>query len=149
MENWINWYEQPYAEDDFSLNEFTEDALRRVSWKLFENQKDIVYMANETDNGIPKMREGAINYLYRAINNELGWLINYMVDRILVSYMKGNIDPSEEVKQWFKRNLPEGEDEQFWAEIDDYIWNDYVKHLGEEKTAKLWKKWGKTPRKEN
>lgn len=145
MENWVKWYEQPYAEDDSLLNKFVEDALRRISWRLFENQEDVVYMANETDNGIPKMREGAIDYIHMVARNELGWLVNYMVNRILVSYMKGNIDPSEEVKWWFKEDLPEGDDEQFWKEINEYIWQDYTEVLGEEKTAELWKHWGKVP----
>lgn len=145
MENWVKWYEQPYAEDDSLLNKFVEDALRRISWRLFENQEDVVYMANETDNGIPKMREGAIDYIHMVARNELGWLVNYMVNRILVSYMKGNIDPSEEVKWWFKEDLPKGDDEQFWKEINEYIWQDYAEVLGEEKTAELWKHWGKVP----
>lgn len=145
MENWVKWYEQPYAEDDSLLNEFIEDALRRTSWKLFGNQEKVVYMANETDNGIPKMREDAIDYIRMVARNELGWLVNYMVNRILVSYMKGNIDPSEEVKWWFKEDLPEGDDEEFWKEINEYIWQDYAKVLGEEKTAELWEKWGKVP----
>lgn len=145
MENWVKWYEQPYAEDDSLLNEFIEDALRRISWRLFDNQEKVVYMANETDNGIPKMREDAIDYIRMVARNELGWLVNYMVNRILVSYMKGNIDPSEEVKWWFKEDLPEGDDEEFWKEINEYIWQDYAKVLGEEKTAELWEKWGKVP----
>ena len=145
MENWVKWYEQPYAEDDSLLNEFIEDALRRISWRLFDNQEKVVYMANETDNGIPKMREDAIDYIRMVARNELGWLVNYMINRILVSYMKGNIDPSEEVKWWFKEDLPEGDDEEFWKEINEYIWQDYAKVLGEEKTAELWEKWGKVP----
>lgn len=145
MENWVKWYEQPYAEDDSLLNEFIEDALRRTSWKLFGNQEKVVYMANETDNGIPKMREDAIDYIRMVARNELGWLVNYMVNRILVGYMKNNIDPSEEIKWWFKEDLPEGDDEEFWKEINEYIWQDYAKVLGEEKTAELWKKWGKAP----
>lgn len=145
MENWVKWYEQPYAEDDSLLNEFIEDALRRTSWKLFGNQEKVVYMANETDNGIPKMREDAIDYIRMVARNELGWLVNYMVNRILVGYMKNNIDPSEEVKWWFKEDLPEGDDEEFWKEINEYIWQDYAKVLGEEKTAELWEKWGKVP----
>lgn len=150
MKNWVKWYEQPYAEDDFLLNQFIEDALHRVSWKLFDNQENVVYMANETDNGIPKMREDAIDYIRTVARNELGWLVNYMVNRILVSYMKGNIDPSEEVKWWFNEDLPEKEDvNQFWAEINEYIWQDYAKVLGEERTTELWEKWGKAPRKEN
>ena len=102
-------------------------------------------MANETDNGIPKMREDAIDYIRMVARNELGWLVNYMINRILVSYMKGNIDPSEEVKWWFKEDLPEGDDEEFWKEINECIWQDYAKVLGEEKTAELWEKWGKVP----
>lgn len=145
MENWVKWYEQPYAEDDSLLNEFIEDALRRTSWKLFGNQEKVVYMANETDNGIPKMREDAIDYIRMVARNELGWLVNYMVNRILVGYMKNNINPSEEVKWWFKEDLPEGDDEEFWKEINEYIWQDYAKVLGEEKTAELWEKWGKVP----
>ena len=145
MENWVKWYEQPYAEDDSQLNEFIEDALRRISWRLFDNQEKVVYMANETDNGIPKMREDAIDYIRMVARNELGWLVNYMINRILVSYMKGNIDPSEEVKWWFKEDLPEGDDEEFWKEINECIWQDYAKVLGEEKTAELWEKWGKVP----
>lgn len=149
MENWIKWYEQPYAEDDSRLNDFVENILHRVSWKLFENQEDIVYMANETDNGLPKLREDAIPYIQRAIEREFDWLIGYMTSRILVSYLKDNIDPSDEVKNWFQDDLPEGEDEQFWNEINDFIWEDYLKCMPEEQVRDLWKKWGKVPRKED
>ena len=149
MENWLEWYEKPYAEDDIKLNDFIEDALRHLSWELFRNQDKILYMANETDNGLPKMRDGAINYIRIITNNKLNWLVAYMINRILVAYLKGNIEPSEEIKQRFNEDLPEEDCEEFWADIDEYIWNDYAKYLGEEKTAELWKKWGKAPRKEN
>lgn len=149
MKKWIDWYENPYADDNDSLNDFVEKALGRVCWKLFENQEKILYMANETNNGIPKMREDAIDYISMTAHNELGWLVSYMINRILVAYLKGNVEPSEEIKWWFNEDLPEKEREQFWADIDEYIWNDYAKDLGEESTAKLWEKWGKAPRKEN
>lgn len=152
MNNWVEWYEQPYAEDNAKLNDFIEDALRRISWHLFDKQEKIVYMANETDNGIPKMREGAIQEISQTVHSEFGWLVNYMVSRILVAYMKGNIEPSEEVKLWFEDDLLDPEEDnigEFWKEINDYIWDDYVKVLGEERTAKLWEKWDKEPRKEN
>lgn len=152
MDKWVDWYEQPYADDEDKLNDFIKQALRRVSWHLFDKQEEIVYMANETENGIPKMKEGAIEEISRTVRSELGWLVNYMVNRILVAYMKGNITPSDEVKNWFEDDLCDPEEDnigQFWKEIDDYIWNDYVKVLGEERTAELWEKWGKAPRKED
>lgn len=149
MEKWIDWYEKPYAEDDIKLNDFIEDTLRYLSWELFRNQDKILYMANETDNGLPKMRDGAIDYIRIITNNKLNWLVTYMINRILVAYLKGNIEPSEEVKRRFNEDLPEEDCEEFWADIDEYIWNDYAKYLGEERTAELWEKWGKAPRKEN
>ena len=149
MRKWVDFYEQPYAEDDLLLNKFIEDILHRVSWKLFENQENVVYMAYETDSAIPKMREGAIDYIREVLRQELsGWMLPYMLNRILISYLKSNIEPSEDVKYHFNEDLIEYS-EDFWNEIDDYIWNDYAKQLGEARTAELWEKWGKAPRKEN
>lgn len=148
MNKMLDWYEEPYADDDALLNEFIERHLRRLSWGLFENQQDILYMANETDNKIPKMREGAIDYIRGKARLELSWLIEYMIDRTLISYLKENIEPSEEVKEWFRTGMSEENYEQLWADIDDYIWNDYAGVLGEARTAELWEKWGKKPREE-
>lgn len=148
MNKMLDWYEEPYADDDALLNEFIERHLRRLSWGLFENQQDILYMANETDNKIPKMREGAIDYIRGKARLELSWLIEYMIDRTLISYLKENIEPSEEVKEWFKTGMSEEDYKQLWADIDDYIWNDYAGVLGEARTAELWEKWGKKPREE-
>lgn len=148
MDKWIDWYEQPYTDDEDKLNDFIEQTLHRVSWHLFEEQEKIVYMANETENGIPKMKEGAIDKISQQIHSEFSWLVNYMINRILIAYMKSNIDPSDEVKYWFEDDLRDPEEDnigQFWKEIDDYIWNDYAEVLGEKRVAELWKKWGKTP----
>lgn len=148
MNKMLDWYEEPYADDDALLNEFIERHLRRLSWGLFENQHDILYMAHETNNKIPKMREGAIDYIRGKARLELSWLIEYMIDRTLISYLKENIEPSEEVKEWFRTGMSEEDYEQLWADIDDYIWNDYAGALGEARTAELWEKWGKKPREE-
>lgn len=143
MSEWIEMYERPYAEDDALLNDFVNDALRRASWHLFEKQEEIVYMANETESGIPKMKEGAIDIVRAELNHELAWLREYMVNRILISYLKGNIESSEEVDYHFRDDFDEEDYADFRKEIDEYIWNDYAQFLGEERTAELWKKWGK------
>ena len=148
MNKMLDWYEEPYADDDALLNEFIERHLRRLSWGLFENQQDILYMAVSSANEIPKMREGAIDYIRGKARLELSWLIEYMIDRTLISYLKENIEPSEEVKEWFRTGMSEEDYEQLWADIDDYIWNDYAGALGEARTAELWEKWGKKPREE-
>lgn len=145
---WIEHYEMPYAEDDELLNDYVNEILKRASWRLFESQDKVVYMANETEKGIPKMREDAIDYIREVLYQELrGWMLPYLVDRILVAYLKSNIEPSEEVKYHFEEDLCE-DSEDFWKEIDDYIWEDYRKHISEDRMKELWAKWGKAPREE-
>lgn len=145
MSNWIEWFETPYAENDDLMNDWVESILRRVSWELFERQHDIVKMAYETENGIPVLKDEAIGIIDQVITSKLGWLRSYMIGRILVSYAKGNIDLGEE-GHWYMDDQFEPEDAaDFWKEIDEYIWRDYAEVLGEERTAELWKKWGKAP----
>ena len=149
MSNWINLFEAPYADENEKLNAFVDNVLQRVSWTLFDNQEKVIYRPDETESGIPKLREGAIDYIRLTARDELNWLISYIVDRILVAYLKGNIEPSKEVAWRFEDALDEEDIVEFWKEIDDYIWDDYAGMLGEKKTAELWKQWGKAPREEN
>ena len=147
MSEWIENFNDPYAEDDAKLNDFIEETLHRVSVKLFHHQDRVVYSANETVNYIPRLREGAIDYIGNAIEDELSWVTHYMINRILVAYLSSNIDPGEEGRWWFEDELGEEDAAEFWNEIYDFIWEDYSKHLGEEKTRELWKKWGYPERK--
>ena len=145
MSNWIEWFETPYAENDDLMNDWVESILRRVSWELFERQHDIVKMAYETENGIPVLKDEAIGIIDQVITSKLGWLRNYMIGRILVSYAKGNIDLGEEGRWYIDEQFKPEEAADFWKEIDEYIWRDYAEVLGEERTAELRKKWGKAP----
>lgn len=145
MFNWIEWFESPYAEDTALLNDWIERIIRRVSAELFNHQHDVVYMANETDNGIPKLKDEAINVIRQTTYSELGWFINYVINRILVAYAKNNIDLGDEGRWYIEDQFDPEDAADFWKEIDEYIWSDYAKFLGEEKTAELWEKWGKTP----
>lgn len=145
MSDWINWFEAPYAEDNDSLNDWIEQIIRRVSWQLFEKQNDIVYMANETDNGIPKLKDEAVDIMRQIINSEFSWLRGYIISRILVVYAKSNIDLGDEGRWYIDDQFDPEDAANFWKEIDKYIWNDYVQYLGEEKTAELWEHWGKIP----
>lgn len=142
MSNWLQYFENSYAEDDELFNDWIERTLHHISWELFNKQDKVVYFASETNNGIPKLKEDALDVIRQTIISELGWLRSYMLDRILVAYAKGNIDLGEEGK-WYLDNQFEPEDAaDFWNEIYQYIWDDYSKMLGDAKTAELWKKWG-------
>lgn len=145
MSSWIEYFENPYAEDDELMNDWVETIIHRVSWELFDHQQDIIKMAHETENGIPVLKDEAIQIIGQVIISELGWLRSYILDRILVSYAKGNIDLGEEGRWHISDQFDPEDAADFWKEIDEYIWQDYAKVLGEEKTAKLWEKWGKAP----
>lgn len=145
MSNWIEYFENPYAEDDELMNDWVETIMHRVSWKLFDHQRDIIKMAYETENDIPVLKDEAIEIIDQVITSELGWLRSYIINRILVSYAKGNIDLGEEGRWYMDEQFDPEDAADFWKEIDKYIWQDYAKVLGDEKTAELWKKWGKAP----
>ena len=145
MSNWIEWFESPYAEDTALLNDWIERIIKGVSAELFHHQHDVVYMANETDNGIPKLKDEAIDVIRQTAYSELGWFIGYIINRILVAYAKSNIDLGDEGHWYIDEQFDPEDAADFWKEINEYIWSDYAKFLGEEKTAKLWEKWGKTP----
>lgn len=145
MSNWLEWFESPYAEDDTLMNDWVERIISGVSVELFHHQHDVVYMANETDNGIPKLKDEAVDVIHQTIYSQLGWVISYITDRILIAYAKSNIDLGDEGR-WYMEDKFDPEDAaDFWKEIDEHIWSNYAKFLGEEETAKLWEKWGKTP----
>ncbi len=145
MSSWIEYFENPYAENDELMNDWVETIIHRVSWELFDHQQDIIKMAHETENGIPVLKDEAIKVIGQVIISELGWLRSYILDRILVSYAKGNIDLGEEGRWYMNEQFDPEDAANFWKEIDKYIWQDYAKVLGEERTAELWKKWNKAP----
>ena len=145
MSDMLKWFENPYADDCDLLNDWVEQIIKRVSWELFEHQHDVVYMANETDSGIPKLKEDAIDVMRQTINSELSWLRGYIISRILVAYAKDNIDLGDEGRWYIDDQFNPEDAANFWKEIDKYIWHDYVQFLGEERTAELWEQWGKAP----
>ena len=130
---------RPYAEDDHLLNDFVEDILRRVSWKLFEHQEDFVYMTHEREDGIPLLKDNVIEMIDRQINSELSWLYAYMITRLLMSYRLSNIELGDEGNQWLRDDL--GDERESRAR--KFIYNDYVNSLGEEKADEYFRKIGR------
>lgn len=131
-------YTRPYAEDDYPLNNFVDDICRRLSWKMFENQEKICYNINEKNP--PMLKDNVIEYMRQTINSELSWVRHYIICRMLISYRMSNVDLGEEAKFYLREEF----DEEDWAEfnkvINQYVWDDYVKYLGEEKAKEYFEK---------
>ncbi len=134
---------RPYAEEDYLLNTFIEEILRRVSWKLLENQEKIVYMANEREDGIPLLKDNVIETMRDYVNDEFGWIRSYIITRLLMSYRLGNIDLGEEGEWWLREELGEEEYLEWESRVRKAIYEDYAKHLGEEKADAYFERIGR------
>ena len=125
-------FTRPYAEDDFTLNQYVDDLARHLSWKMFEHQEEICF--NITEKNPPMLKENAITYMQNVLDTEFGWVRNYIICRMLIAYRMSNVDLGDE-GEWYLR---EEFDEEGWADfnktMNDYVWHDYVRFLGEEKT---------------
>ena len=124
-------FTRPFAEDDFTLNEFVDDLVRRLSWKMFEHQEEVCF--NISEKNPPMLKENAITYMQNVLNTEFGWVRNYIICRMLISYRLSNVDLGDEA-EWYLREEFDDED---WAKlnkaINTYIWEDYSKNLGVKK----------------
>lgn len=124
-------YTRPYADDDALLNDFVEDVIRQVSWKMFENQEEICYMISEKNP--PMLKDNVIDYMRQVINSEFGWLRNYIVCRMLISYRMSNIDLGEEGEWYLRDSLGDESWNEFNDAANQHVWDDYVKYLGKDR----------------
>lgn len=142
MDNYIDMYLEPYAEDDALLNDWIDHTLARVKWKLFERQEDWLYMYGELgDSRLPKFKSNAREYMVETIHQELGWLVCYMVDRLVTQYRLGNIDLDDSTINDLYWDLDEEGYTAWELEARRRIFEDYAKGLGEEKTEELAESW--------
>lgn len=132
-------YTRPYAKDDALLNDFVDDIIHHVSWKMFENQEEICYMISEKNP--PMLKDNVIDYMRQVINSELGWwLRDYIICRMLISYRMSNVDLGEEGEWYLRDSLGDESWNEFNDAANQYIWNDYVKYLGKDKAKAYFEK---------
>lgn len=131
-----------FFDDDLLAKEWFNRFCARLSWKFFENQEEMLYMANETESGIPKLKEGALEAMARIFNEEIGFMRYCVILGFIESYrVDSNVDLSEEAIWMLKEEMGEEEYEKWEEEAKRTIVADYAKHLGEEKAKELAKKW--------
>lgn len=135
---------RPYADEGDLLNDWVNHILKRVSWKLFEHQENMVYMANERPDGVPLLKDGAIDYINSCIDDEFHWLRHYIISHILMSYRLGHIDLGEEGEWYLRDDLGDEAYAEWESRARKAIYIDYANTLGEEGATAYFEKIGRS-----
>lgn len=131
-------YTRPFAEDDALLNDFIDDLIRQLSWEMFKYQDEICYDISQKNP--PMLKDNVIEHMQNALNVKMGFVRDYIISRMLISYRMSNVDLGSE-GEWYLR---ESFDDESWTEFNEsmnkYVWDDYCKYLGSEKAKEYFKK---------
>lgn len=135
---------QPYAEDDTLLNDWLDNFIAHIKLRLFKKQEDWVHMAGEFGKGsIPKLKENAIDTIVEAAIDEFGWVLNYIVDRLITEYRLSNIDLDENTISELIFEFDEDGYEEWETECRKRIVEDYKNFMDKDKLidyfSNLWK----------
>ena len=131
-------FTRPFADDDYSANELVDELTFRLSRKMFERQEEICYMISEKNP--PMLKDNVIEFMQNYLNTEFGWIRNYIICRMLISYRMANVDLGEEGEWYLREEFNDEEWDQLNDALNKYVWNDYCKYLGPDKTRKYFEK---------
>lgn len=127
-------FTRPYAEDDYLLNRYVDRIYREVAWNLVRSQEKFCELA--TEENPPILKDNALDLIEESINESLSGLCEYLVCKLLICYRAENIDLGENCEEYLKLHLVDNEEddwEDFNSKMNEYIWKDYCRHLGEER----------------
>ena len=131
-------YTRPFADDDAPLNDFIDDLTRRLSWYMFEHQNEICY--NISEKNPPMLKDNVIERMQNFLNTEFGWVRDYIISRMLISYRMSNVDLGFEGEWYLRESLGDEDWADFNKTMNKYVWDDYCKYLGPEKAKKYFMK---------
>lgn len=138
----INWNEKfNYFEDDQLAAEWFNDLCNLLNWKFFEHQEDMLYMANETKNGVPRFKEGAIEKMEQVINSQLGFMRWTIIYGFVKHYREQNIDLSDEMVEWLIDEMGADAYGDWEIETRRKIVDEYAKYLGRKTVEELAIEW--------
>lgn len=124
-------YTRPFADDDTLLNDEIDRIIGTVSWHMFEDQEKICY--NIAEKNPPMLKDNVIEYMRQEINSAFGWIRDYIICKMLISYRLSNVDLGDEATWYLKEAFGEDEWEKLNDAINHYIWKDYSTMLGKDK----------------
>lgn len=131
-------YTRPFAEDDALLNDFIDDLIHQLSWEMYRHQDEICYDISQKNP--PMLKDNVIEHMQNILNVKMGFVREYIISRMLISYRMSNVDLGSE-GEWYLR---ESFDDESWIEFNEamnkYVWDDYCKYLGSEKAKEYFEK---------
>ena len=143
MEN-FNLPFEPYAEDEYTLNDYANDCMVRINYEMFKNQEDYVYMSGELGEGrFPQFRyyEDVYGFFKEAFDNYVGWLFIYLFNRIILeTHLYGNVDLGGDITYYMKEEFGEEWFEEWEKEAKRRIFDQYKEVIGEKDATKLFSK---------
>lgn len=131
-------YTRPFAEDDALLNDFIEGLIRQLSWEMFKHQDEICY--NISQKNPPMLKDNVIEYMRNVLNVKMGFVRDYIISRMLISYRMSNVDLGSEGEWYLRESFNDKDWTVFNEAMNKYVWDDYCKYLGPEKAKEHFKK---------
>lgn len=138
-----DFYRASYADDDALLNDWVDEGMRRIAWKMFERQGKWIYMSGELGEGrFPQIKDykSVSSEFRRAFDDWIGWLESYMFDRYIAEVRSGNVDLGEDLEAELRFRWGDEEFEEWDAGARCQIFDEYAKMLGVERAVELFKK---------
>ena len=133
-----------YAEEDTLLNDWIENILNNVKYDMFRCQKNLLYMSNEREDGVPMFNDNAIELIYFLIKDNVSYLTSYMITRLLMEHRLGHIDLGEDCTWWLQEELGDEEFAKWESAARKAIYADYVEGLGEKRAAEYFERIGRS-----
>lgn len=131
-------YTRPFAEDDALLNDFIDDLIRQLSWEMFKHQDEICY--NICQKNPPMLKDNVIEYMRNVLNVKIGFVRDYIISRMLISYRMSNVDLGSEGEWYLRESFDDDDWKQFNNVMNKYVWDDYCRYLGPEKAKEYFTK---------
>ena len=131
-------FTRPFAEDDALLNDFVDELVHKLSWEIFRHQDEFCY--NISEKNPPMLKDGAIEKMINVLNCKLGYLRNYIICRMLISYRMSNVDLGPDCGWYLREEFTDEEWDQFNKAMNKYVWDDYCKHIGPESAKAYFKR---------
>jgi hypothetical protein len=131
-------FTRPYADDTLLANELVDRLTFLLSKEMFKHQEEVCYMISEKNP--PMLKDNVIEYMQNCLNTKFGWIRNYIICRMLISYRMSNVDLGESGERYLREEFTEEEWEEFNQAMNRYVWDDYCKFFGPEKTKEHFEK---------
>lgn len=110
-----------YFDDDTNANDWLNEIMPHIMFKLFRDQENYLFMAGELGKGRwPMLKENAVEYIEDIINREFDWLIESIAMAIIRKYHEDDIDMPQSIADEYNEWYGFSEKDEGYIEGKDY-----------------------------